>query len=86
MRGRVNKTTFSFGNLEEILYNINVRVKRQTMIMKRYKVSDIEWCVDYEEDRDTLPTEAYVFADDEDEIADVLSDDYGFLVEGFSLD
>lgn len=56
------------------------------MIMKRYKVSDIEWCVDYEEDRGTLPTEAYVFADDEDEIADVLSDDYGFLVEGFSLD
>lgn len=86
MKGRVNKIPLSFGNTEKFLYNTNVGVKRQTMIMKRYKVSDIEWCVDYEEDRNTLPTEAYVFADDEDEIADALSDDYGFLVEGFSLD
>ena len=48
------------------------------------KVSDIEWVTDGE-DVD-LPTEVEV--EDEmsvDEIADYLSDTYGFLVDGFSL-
>lgn len=52
----------------------------------KYNVTDIEWCVDDPSDLDYLPTDAVVDAEDESEIADELSDEYGFLVESFSLD
>lgn len=47
-------------------------------------VSDIKWETDGEVV--DLPTEVEVDDDlDEDEIADYLSDEYGWLVNGFSL-
>ena len=47
-------------------------------------VSDIKWETDGEVVE--LPTEVEVDDDlDEDEIADYLSDEYGWLVNGFSL-
>ena len=53
--------------------------------MKNYKVTDIKWCVDDPMDLETLPTEVTISAEDEDMIADELSDTYGFLVESFAL-
>ena len=52
----------------------------------KYKVNDIEWCVDDIEDLDYLPNETEIDAEDEDSIADALSDKYCFLVNSFSLD
>lgn len=51
-----------------------------------YKITDIDWCVDNEEDLDNLPTETTIEANDEDCIADALSDEYGFLVNSFNID
>lgn len=53
--------------------------------MKKYQVTNIMWDVDYKEDFDNLPTEVEVNANSEDEIADILSDNYGFCVDGFSV-
>jgi len=39
-----------------------------------------------EELKKTLPTEVVLDVDDEDEIADTLSDKYGWLVESFEYD
>lgn len=50
-----------------------------------YFVSDIVWETDFAEDLNTLPTQTYIEAVDEDFIADALSDEYGFLVESFNL-
>jgi hypothetical protein len=56
-------------------------------MLTNYKVSNIEWCVDEEcKDEVTLPIQCSVFAESEDDIADVLSDEFGFLVESFTLD
>ena len=47
-------------------------------------VSDIKWVTDGADV--TLPTEVEVPDNlDDDEIADYLSDEYGFLLEGFAL-
>lgn len=54
--------------------------------MKTYKISNINWCVDNQEDLDALPVEAVVIAEDEGGIMDALSDEYGFLVNGCSID
>lgn len=54
--------------------------------MKTYKVTDIEWCVDYDYELSYLPTTDYVMAYDEDDIADRLANKYGFLVYGFSVE
>lgn len=51
----------------------------------RYYITDIDWCVDEAEDLETLPTNIWVKADDEDGIADALSDEYGFLVNSFNV-
>lgn len=53
--------------------------------MKKYNVFDIDWDVDDIEDADLLPTEVIIEAEDEDEIADALSDEYGFCVNSFSI-
>ena len=52
----------------------------------KYNVTEIKWCVDEVEDLETLPTSAEVYCESEDEIADALSDYFGFLVESFSVD
>lgn len=51
-----------------------------------FYVTDIIWAVDEEETLDSLPTDVWVSADEEDGIADALSDEYGFLVESFNID
>ena len=61
--------------------------------MEKYKVTEIEWCVEdddlletgvtVEEIKNTLPTKTTVVVEDESEIADLLSDKYGFLVESY---
>lgn len=51
----------------------------------KYFVSDIVWETDFVEDLNSLPTQTYIEAADEDYIADALSDEYGFLVESFNL-
>lgn len=53
--------------------------------MSKYKVSNIDWDVDDVEDLDNLPTTCVIDAIDEDDIADALSDKYGFCVNGFSI-
>jgi hypothetical protein len=69
------------------------------MITAMRLITNIVWCIDneyefdneYEGDEqtslpDNLPTEVYVPINyEEDEIADYLSDRYGFLVETFQL-
>lgn len=51
------------------------------------KAINIKWDVDYDADGECLPTEIDIPADleDEDEIADYLSDLTGFCHEGFEL-
>jgi hypothetical protein len=51
------------------------------------KAINIDWDIDYEEDRESLPTEIEIPADmeDEDEISDYLSDVTGFCHKGFEL-
>lgn len=55
--------------------------------MKKYNVFDIDWDVDDPCDIEDcgLPTEVVIEAEDEDEIADALSDEYGFCVNSFSI-
>ena len=56
------------------------------MKMKNMKATDIKWVTDGADVN--LPTEVEIPTDienDDDEIADFLSDEYGFLVESFSL-
>ena len=49
--------------------------------------TNIQWCVDDPEDLKRLPDKADIpFDIDEDDIADCLSDVYGFLVYGFDLE
>lgn len=52
----------------------------------KYNVTNIKWCVDNPDDLETLPTSTEVYCKSEDEIADALSDEFGFLVENFSVD
>lgn len=61
-------------------------------IMAKYKVTDIDWDLssDFDEEDslmldafDNLPQECVVEADDEDDIADALSDEWGFCVNCF---
>lgn len=51
------------------------------------KAIDIIWDVDYEKDKDLLPTEIEIPDDiiDEDEISDYISDITGFCHYGFNL-
>lgn len=57
--------------------------------MVRY-ATNILWCTDGEdEDELDLPWEVRLpdwLSDDDDEIADYLSDEVGFLVDGFSVE
>lgn len=79
------KKTKTFGNCGRYLYNKNVTIK-QIKIMVKYKVTNIDWDVDEIEDLKDLPTTCIIDAEDEDDIADALSDEYGFCVNGFSID
>lgn len=59
--------------------------------MRVVKVYDIEWDLDNDDDDDAsdngLPESAYVILpDDEDDIADALSDEFGFCVRTFQYD
>lgn len=54
--------------------------------MTKYRVSNINWDVDCAEDLNGLPTTCVIEALDEDDIADALSDKYGFCVDGFTID
>lgn len=52
------------------------------------KAINITWDVDFEEDRETLPTEIEIpddIADDDDAISDYLSDVTGFCHLGYEL-
>lgn len=51
------------------------------------KAINIDWDVDYEGDREFLPTEIEIpnGMTDEDEISDYLSDETGFCHNGFEL-
>lgn len=58
--------------------------------MSIYKVHDIDWDFYDEEPNDPAdpnvidaPDEMYVECDDEDDIADTLSDRYGYCVKGY---
>ena len=53
--------------------------------MTKYVVSNIDWDVDYAEELNDLPTTCVIDAIDEDDIADALSDKYGFCVYGFCI-
>lgn len=53
--------------------------------MTKYIVSNIDWDVNSAEDLNDLPTTCIIDAFDEDDIADALSDKYGFCVNGFSI-
>ena len=50
--------------------------------MRKFYITNIEWDTD-EEKIETLPTETIIEAEDEDEIADKLSDEYGFCIFNF---
>lgn len=62
----------------------------------RYNITDIDWCVEPQDcDNNTemayeicssLPTNCIVECENEDEIVEALSDEYGYLVNGFSFD
>jgi hypothetical protein len=50
----------------------------------KYKITNIKW--DTDEDElifESLPQKVEIVVDDEDDIADALSDEYGFCVFGF---
>ena len=53
--------------------------------MTKYVGSNIDWDVDCSEELNDLPTTCVIEAIDEDDIADALSDKYGFCVNGFSI-
>lgn len=48
--------------------------------MAKYKVTDIDWDAHNEDVMSMLPKNCEVFCDDEDFIADALSDEWGFCV------
>ena len=53
------------------------------------KIYNIMWDIDYYEEDDEiimLPTELIIPNMDIDEIADWLSDEYGFCVQGFNIE
>lgn len=54
--------------------------------MKKYLVTKIFWDVDCPEDLEDLPQNVEVECEGEDEIADILSDDYGFCVDSFNAE
>lgn len=55
--------------------------------MKNYHIYDIKWDTDgVEQSEYSLPSEIILECEDEDEIADYLSDVYGFCVESFNYD
>ena len=52
--------------------------------MKLFHVTKIEYCFDSEEEKElNLPESMYVECDHEDEIADSISDQTGFLVNSY---
>ena len=63
--------------------------------MKKFNVTNIDWCIEPEDcDNNTqvaneilatLPTECEVECEDEDMIADTLSDTYGYLVNSYNI-
>ena len=63
--------------------------------MKKFQVTNIDWCIEAEdcdnnaqvadEILSTLPTECEVECEDEDMIADTLSDTYGYLVNSYNI-
>ena len=63
--------------------------------MKTFQVTNIDWCIEPEDcDNNaqvaneilaTLPTECEVECEDEDMIADTLSDTYGYLVNSYNI-
>lgn len=56
---------------------------------ERYHVTNIEYDFDESvspEERNAVPKEMVVFCESEDEIADAISDETGWLVKSFSLD
>jgi hypothetical protein len=59
------------------------------LVMKNYYITNIDWdTTDSVEEMDVieLPTEVLIQAEDEDSIADALSDEYGFCVNSFDYD
>jgi hypothetical protein len=54
--------------------------------MKLYRVTAIKWDEDSVGDADDLPTSAYVHADDEDEVTDLLSDELGFCILSLEIE
>lgn len=52
--------------------------------MKRFYITDIKYDTDGK--RISLPTEMEIICEDEDRIADTISDETGFLVESFIID
>lgn len=52
--------------------------------MRKFYISDIEWDTDGEK-IETLPTETIIEAENEDEIADKLSDKYGFCIFNLTI-
>ena len=63
--------------------------------MKKFQVTNIDWCIEAEdcdnnaqvanEILESLPTECEVECEDEDMIADALSDTYGYLVNSYNI-
>ena len=63
--------------------------------MKKFNVTNIDWCIELEdcdnnpqvadEILSTLPTDCVVECEDEDMIADTLSDTYGYLVNSYNI-
>ena len=63
--------------------------------MRKFHITNIDWCIAPDDcDNDpqianeilaTLPTECEVECEDEDMIADALSDTYGYLVNGYTI-
>ena len=63
--------------------------------MTKFQVTNIDWCITPEDCdnnpkvakkiRESLPTECEVECEDEDMIADTLSDIYGYLVNSYNI-
>ena len=63
--------------------------------MKKFQVTNIDWCIEPKdcdnnpqvanEILESLPTECEVECEDEDMIADTLSDTYGYLVNSYNI-
>ena len=55
--------------------------------MPMFRVTDIEWDTDGVDPSDlNLPIETVIEADDEDEVADALSDKYGWCIFGLNIE